>query len=100
MVRQLRDGIRLARVRLANLQAWIFDKETSGQVDRVFVRNSQTGELLGHSGWVDDRANAVCFPGLLTTLHFCRIHHVRNVEFLAEFVRASGSALVPVDIGE
>jgi hypothetical protein len=100
MLRQLRDGIRAARTRLATLQAWIFDKETTGQVNHVYVRNSTTGELLGNSGWVSDRAHALVFHGLLTTLHYCRANRVRNAELLAEFERVSGTALIPVDLGE
>ena len=87
------------RFRIAALEAWILDKEHAGILVRTFIQNADNETYLSRSGeWTRETAEAHNLTSATNALHHCRKERFHNVRLVLEIQRASGVALIPVDL--
>ena len=87
------------RFRIAALEAWILDKEHAGLLVRTLIQNVNNNTFLTRSGeWGQETAEAKDLTSATNALHHCRKERLLNVRLILEVQRASGIALIPVDL--
>ena len=99
IVRAVETEMGEMRFRIAALEAWILDKEHAGLVTRTLIQNVSNETYLTRSGeWSKETAEAQNLTSATNALHHCRKERLRNVRLVLEIQRASGVALIPVDL--
>jgi hypothetical protein len=98
-VRALESELEDMRFRLAALEAWILDKEHAGLTVKTMIQNVGTEKFLDRTGqWVTEPESAYDLTSALNALHHCRKERMHNVRLMLEVQRASGVAVIPVDL--